>query len=212
MMSHRQCEHCNLQFDNAIKLGLHRRSVHGQQRIYRCDCCDKVCSSSSALCYHRKVCKIRLSNIESASSAYIDNAEANIASSTSSSRSPTILCGLCDVAVEKVSELCSHLTEVHGISAPIEKLQFSSTDDFEKWKLDIEQRGHFEFVCKNKRDYKNSTAKYLYCHRSGVYVSESSGQRATKKLGSIKAGFWCSTFAVATTEKLTVRTALGNQF
>lgn len=218
------CKHCTFSCDTSQKLGIHYNRSHGFT-LHTCPGCDKDFNSTAALCYHKKHCpKFQQASVSSKTSIREEESSVqNISQSNTSitgessvlntsqlssqaeiGKSSNIVCGLClgdscSEVIPSVQDLCDHLSSFHGISADIQNIEFPSTVEFQKWKAEVQNDGNFEFACKKTRPNVNSVVKYYYCHRSGIYVSQSKGLRAPKKIGSVKTGFWCSAFAVVTT-------------
>ncbi|KFM75711.1 hypothetical protein X975_20066, partial [Stegodyphus mimosarum] len=100
-------------------------------------------------------------------------------------------CPLCDFASRK-AELLSHFKNVHDICIITEDLQFSSFQEFNVWKKDIETETKCSFVLGRGAQKRISDTHYFFvCHRSGVYTPRGNGIRHLKVQGSKKINGFC---------------------
>ncbi|XP_065226350.1 uncharacterized protein LOC135849731 [Planococcus citri] len=88
--------------------------------------------------------------------------------------------------------LQQHLTTVHNIPMKYLNLEFDNYEDFEKWKHHFETGEVCRFVKKSgARVGEAGKSMYLYCSRSGTFVSQGKGTRL-KKIGSSKISAHCT--------------------
>lgn len=184
------CDSCPKNFSNAISLGIHRKKFHLADG-YVCTSCSAKFQNRTSLFRHRKACTASTSL----------SGDAGVVSTVSKITNKTfskIICGICDETILNVIDLCQHVYKNHNVPAAIQKLSFSTVDEFDQWVKRVESEGTFEFKSARSRNNKNSKVKYFHCHRSGKYESRSTGKRASKPGGSIKTGYTCSAFANVT--------------
>uniref|UniRef100_A0A1B6CQR6 C2H2-type domain-containing protein n=1 Tax=Clastoptera arizonana TaxID=38151 RepID=A0A1B6CQR6_9HEMI len=84
-------------------------------------------------------------------------------------------------------DIHKHFEIDHNINLQREILQFSSIDNFFKWKREIEKKTTTFFI----KQYALPTAMAFRCHRSGNYKKTGSDKRSLKMIGSCKIDAFC---------------------
>ncbi|XP_047112053.1 uncharacterized protein LOC124788816 [Schistocerca piceifrons] len=101
-------------------------------------------------------------------------------------------CTMC--AFETDSKKCwiDHFQSAHGLCVKPEALEFSSEEEFLKWKEEMECATHSKFIksCGTKF-YDEGPTCYYVCHRSGQFTSKGDGRRHLKLTGSNKINGKC---------------------
>lgn len=101
----------------------------------------------------------------------------------------------CDFKCSMRDKLQSHLVNVHKKPLAFSTLKFSSMADFEDWKEVFEKQEKCRFVKKSGTRIRNNTGEkhtYLYCSRSGTFISNSKGKRTQIKKGTCKISNYCT--------------------
>ncbi|XP_022198441.2 uncharacterized protein LOC111055535 [Nilaparvata lugens] len=92
-------------------------------------------------------------------------------------------------------KLQSHLMHTHKKPLAFSQLKFSSMKDFEEWREVFEKQEKCRFVKKSGTRIRRQTGEkhtYLYCSRSGTFVSNSKGVRNQFKKVSSKISNYCT--------------------
>nr|CAD7402036.1 unnamed protein product [Timema cristinae] len=109
-----------------------------------------------------------------------------------------IKCPLCHLSVLKQKYLVSHLKIIHNIKIEEEELNFSSKEDFNKWKTEIEKETRSSYVkdCASYRLSGGELKSLFRCHRQGSYIDSVGEQRKRqiKRQGSNKMGSACPSY------------------
>lgn len=158
-----QCEVCGKLFTFERCYETHRKWKH---RVYQCASCQMIFSRAFNLKRHEKNCKRDKQKVK---------------------------CPLCDFTGSAKSIVCEHLVQIHDKNLNEKTLEFTTFENFEKWKNLFEKTTKASFV-------KNSSMKVLksglkickyVCHRDGYFKSRSKGIRRQKNLGSNKINSCC---------------------
>ncbi|RZF41115.1 hypothetical protein LSTR_LSTR002747 [Laodelphax striatellus] len=92
-------------------------------------------------------------------------------------------------------KLQAHLMHHHNKSLAFSQLKFSSMKDFEEWREVFEKQEKCRFVKKSGTRIRRHTGEkhtYLYCSRSGTFVSNSKGVRTQLKKVTCKISNYCT--------------------
>ncbi|XP_073987303.1 uncharacterized protein [Rhodnius prolixus] len=103
-------------------------------------------------------------------------------------------CPLCGFLCYVSAKLNEHINSKHGVEIEEEILEFKSSEEFLKWKLNLEKNDTSKFVkyCGNSKIKDGSTRSYYYCHRSYVHKSYVLHRmKKLKKQGLTKIGAHC---------------------
>ena len=95
-----------------------------------------------------------------------------------------------------IAKLISHLQEQHQTQISLQNLNFTSLEEFNKWKVKEERLNNAYYVQHTaNKVYGDNVHHYLmYCNRSGIARSQSEGKRITKAQGSCKIGETCCSY------------------
>ncbi|XP_075212253.1 uncharacterized protein LOC142319161 [Lycorma delicatula] len=92
-------------------------------------------------------------------------------------------------------KLQAHLVNIHNKPLAFSTLKFSSIREFEEWKEVFEKQEKCRFVKKSGTRIRTHTGEkhtYLYCSRSGTFISNSKGKRTRMKKGTCKISNYCT--------------------
>uniref|UniRef100_T1J170 C2H2-type domain-containing protein n=1 Tax=Strigamia maritima TaxID=126957 RepID=T1J170_STRMM len=148
-----------------------------QYKIHSCYICEKTFARSSSMYRH-----IRNFHKE------------NMKFPTSKS----IVCPLCsdkekgEFSFTNYKKLHSHMKSQHNLKLNIQKHVFQTVEEFQEWKVKIEQETKSQYVKQNgtKKCGNFETLRY-YCNRSGFYKPTGHQKRQLKKQGSNKINCCC---------------------
>lgn len=177
------CSECNIAFKNTWNLKRHVIKKHPDKitqlvtQTYKnnsnyqflCMVCGKNFNKKHHLTFHEKNHKITQEN-------NVNNKRK---------------CPLCMYCNQSKKVLLTHFQEDHNIEIVPEYRSFTTSVDFNEWKLKIERTSKCKYV--NVFSKLNSGKTYIHyeCHRSGLFTSKGNGIRHLKTQGSNKIGAFC---------------------
>lgn len=101
-------------------------------------------------------------------------------------------CTLCTFEAETKKCWLDHFQSGHQINVKEEELEFTSEEEFFKWKEDMERVTLSKFIKNRGTKLVGDTATHYFdCHRSGQFISKSKGKRNLKLTGSNKVNGKC---------------------
>ncbi|XP_060522906.1 uncharacterized protein LOC132699931 isoform X1 [Cylas formicarius] len=100
-------------------------------------------------------------------------------------------CALCDYRDIIKKNLIIHYESVHEIRLKWHQLMFSTMDEFNQWKTQMENKTYSKFIKKSTTVSKLHTFIQYNCHRSGTFIPEGKGKRHLKTQGSSKINAYC---------------------
>jgi hypothetical protein len=172
------CKICNYKTFQKCHLERHTKKVHKDSKVvdyfrpHKCTLCGKQFKVLRRLRYHER----KSHNTEGPGRNYNVNKK----------------CSLCKFKTRTScknaeQEIKKHYESVHNLTVEIEKLKFSSMDEFFEWKKETEKNSFsfFRLTCKTPK------TMVFRCHRSGVYKARGSNKRHLKIMGSCKIGGFC---------------------
>ncbi|KAH1013485.1 uncharacterized protein LOC109538690 [Dendroctonus ponderosae] len=174
---HRKSLYAHLRFDHDLE-------PRPQRKEFACEMCEKAYCSQPGLKNHVK------------RSHCTDDAEQiNENSAVSVNREPRILCPheTCWEKFSHYKHLRDHILKAHDVEIDLETYEFDSIDDFEFWKLQVQQEttSYYTLDTSSKQLSNGVQKKYFNCHRSYKFKSKGKNIRKLKSCGSIKIGKAC---------------------
>lgn len=176
------CSECGKTYDYNKNLRKHVSEKHPHkisdiapksgQKIFdfKCKSCDKQFNHFRNLKFHER-------NIHSAENVSEDSFK----------------CSLCEFRPKTKNNFFEHIKLEHSVSVKSQNIEFSSFEEFLKWKQNVEKETLSRYVkeCGSKQCADNSTRHYFVCNRSGHYMCKSTGKRHLKTQGSNKINGAC---------------------
>ncbi|KAG5887699.1 hypothetical protein JTB14_010770 [Gonioctena quinquepunctata] len=181
------CNVCNSAFKRIYDLRKHVKKYHKDANIddiaplgkysaektykFNCDVCKKNFNHKNNLTYHKK---------------------RNHGMINDSNKRKALKCPLCEFEASPKTQMYSHFVETHDFEICFERIAFSRKEEFERWKVSMEQCTNSLFVkIKGDFQYKSKTIISYTCHRSGFYIPGGENKRKLKAQGSRKIGGFC---------------------
>lgn len=100
---------------------------------------------------------------------------------------------MCEQAFDTRKLINEHYQQDHSIVFVYEKFQFQNIEEFERWKVDVEEKSYFQFSTAMWWKTKSCTVTKYICHRSGEKRLRSVPRIIPKLIGSKKLGGICPT-------------------
>ncbi|XP_050707163.1 uncharacterized protein LOC126992460 [Eriocheir sinensis] len=186
-----KCNFCNKDFTKDWSRKRHEKKVHGVNTTDNyevaeitvpdaskvCTYCDKVFSTSCNKRAHER----RQHGVNPGPVSHSDG--------------PTIVqCTECNVTFATLTAYREHLSLVHDIEIHKAQHEFTSEEDFLRWKDCMELDIGVNYTAHSgPKKSCDGTKQIFYCRRSGVQSTKiSSKSRAEKSQGTCKMGFYCT--------------------
>nr|XP_008192627.1 PREDICTED: uncharacterized protein LOC103312814 isoform X2 [Tribolium castaneum] len=173
-----KCCVCQKQFSAVFNLAKHARKYHSVDIIpkksykYQCLQCNKHFSLLKNFNYHKKT--------------------HNQSHNPPSKNTYDAVCPICQLKAPK-DNLILHFKVEHDIKCETLAIEFTTFEEFSKWKSDMEHDTKSKYVAeRGSQGAKDGTTIIKYCcHRSGKYVARGKGLRHLKTQGSNKIDGFC---------------------
>nr|XP_008192473.1 PREDICTED: uncharacterized protein LOC103312776 [Tribolium castaneum] len=176
-----KCCVCQKQFSAVFKLAKHARKYHPEQAAdiipkksykYQCLQCNKNFSLLKNFNYHKKT--------------------HNQSHNPPSKNTYDAVCPICQLKAPK-DNLILHFKVEHDIKCETLAIEFTTFEEFSKWKSDMEHDTKSKYVAErgSQRGKDGTTIIKYCCHRSGKYVASGKGLRHLKTQGSNKIDGFC---------------------
>ncbi|GBP90420.1 hypothetical protein EVAR_42971_1 [Eumeta japonica] len=109
------------------------------------------------------------------------------------------ICPLCDIKVSYGTHFSQHLLMDHNIKEHVEELEFSSMEEFNMYKNEVQEttKCRFRKTTATKRTIEGLRSHYM-CSQSGVYVCQGRGVRPAADRQIYKTGKACPAHMVVT--------------
>ncbi|VVC28141.1 Hypothetical protein CINCED_3A014603 [Cinara cedri] len=207
------CKICMKEFVSFEELKFHKKNVHPKQmqailkgnNYFECHDCNKKFVRKYTLRRHLKV--VHLLDRDIFECAYCsmkftrknDLSRHIISKENTNPKIKHFKCLMCEQSFSTRSLINEHYQKYHNIDFVYDHLKFTSLNEFEKWKIDVEQKCFIQFSVAISWKTKMFTVKQYVCHRSGEKRLKSAPKVIPKLIGSKKLGGICP--ALITTKK-----------
>ncbi|XP_050739065.1 uncharacterized protein LOC127009731 isoform X2 [Eriocheir sinensis] len=186
-----KCNFCNKDFTKDWSRKRHEKKVHGVNTTDNYEVAEITVPDASKVCtYCNKVFSTSCNK-----RAHERRQHGVNPGPVSHSDGPTIVqCTECNVTFATLTAYREHLSLVHDIEIHKAQHEFTSEEDFLRWKDCMELDIGVNYTAHSgPKKSCDGTKQIFYCRRSGVQSTKiSSKSRAEKSQGTCKMGFYCT--------------------